>query len=245
MKKRLLPINFPVVELTRRLILSNGISASRIFLLMIYYFKLVATVPAGLLQFLFYGRQISRTVITKAPIFIIGHYRSGTTYLHKLMTADPSFGFLNTYDIICPNSSLLFGKWLQRCLQFIINRLRIKTPFFNNSIPDLDDAAEEERFLINKGSAFTDYWRFVFPLCWDEFQPCSQLSADPNYSRRRKKEYMRLLKLISFKNKGKRLILKSPPNTTRIKYLLEMFPGAKFIYIHRNPYHVFYSTCNM
>jgi len=41
------------------------------------------------------------------------------------------------------------------------------------------------------------------------------------------------------------LVLKSPPNTERIKVLLEMFPQAKFIYIYRNPFHLYYSIRNM
>src|SRR5207344_800455 len=38
------------------------------------------------------------------------------------------------------------------------------------------------------------------------------------------------------------LILKSPPNTGRIKLILEMFPEARFVHIHRNPYVVYQST---
>ena len=109
----------------------------------------------------------------------------------------------------------------------------------------LDEPAEEERFLINKGSAYTDYWRFVFPLCWHKWPSCAELCNDPEYCRRWKKEYIRTLKLITCKNNGRQLVLKSPPNTERIKLLLEMFPQAKFIYISRNPYHVFYSACNL
>jgi hypothetical protein len=161
------------------------------------------------------------------------------------MAANSRFGFINGYDIICPNTSLLFGKWLQKSLQFLINIFHVKTSFYNNTIAKLDEAAEEERFLINKGSAFTDYWRFMFPLCWNEWQSCSQLSKNAAYYKRWKNEYLYLLKMITFKNKGKQLVLKSPPNTERIKYLLEMFPDAKFIYISRNPYHVFYSTRNL
>jgi hypothetical protein len=41
---------------------------------------------------------------------------------------------------------------------------------------------------------------------------------------------------------GKPLILKSPPHTCRIKLLLDMFPDARFIHIHRDPYIVFQSS---
>lgn len=41
---------------------------------------------------------------------------------------------------------------------------------------------------------------------------------------------------------GKPVIMKSPFNTGRIRYLLELFPGAKFVNIHRHPFDVFKSS---
>src|SRR5262249_18446044 len=38
------------------------------------------------------------------------------------------------------------------------------------------------------------------------------------------------------------LVLKSPSNTGRVRTLLELFPDARFVHIHRNPYDVFRST---
>jgi hypothetical protein len=51
-----------------------------------------------------------------------------------------------------------------------------------------------------------------------------------------------LLNKISLANHSKQLVLKSPPNTARIKFLLSIFPNAKFIFIHRNPYEVYLSN---
>jgi hypothetical protein len=48
------------------------------------------------------------------------------------------------------------------------------------------------------------------------------------------------LKKLTFKY-GRPLVLKSPPHTARIRLLLEMFPDARFVHIHRNPYTVFQS----
>ena len=38
------------------------------------------------------------------------------------------------------------------------------------------------------------------------------------------------------------MVFKSPPHTARIRLLLELFPDARFVHIHRNPYDVFGST---
>eukprot|EP00188_Purpureofilum_apyrenoidigerum_P003878 Plantae.Rhodophyta-Purpureofilum_apyrenoidigerum.ctg41843.p1 GENE.Plantae.Rhodophyta-Purpureofilum_apyrenoidigerum.ctg41843~~Plantae.Rhodophyta-Purpureofilum_apyrenoidigerum.ctg41843.p1 ORF type:complete len:206 (+),score=16.37 Plantae.Rhodophyta-Purpureofilum_apyrenoidigerum.ctg41843:2-619(+) len=57
-----------------------------------------------------------------------------------------------------------------------------------------------------------------------------------------KQDYAFLLKKISLANQGRQLILKSPPNTARVKTLLSMYPKAKFIMVHRNPYDVYVSN---
>ena len=43
----------------------------------------------------------------------------------------------------------------------------------------------------------------------------------------------------------RRIVLKSPPHTFRIKLLLEMFPKARFIHIVRNPLVIYPSTINL
>jgi hypothetical protein len=53
--------------------------------------------------------------------------------------------------------------------------------------------------------------------------------------------YMLYLKKVSYYHKHKQLILKNPSNTGRVDVLLDLFPNAKFIYIYRNPYHVYLS----
>jgi len=55
-------------------------------------------------------------------------------------------------------------------------------------------------------------------------------------------QYTFLIKKLSLANSGKRLVIKDPANTARIKMLLKLFPNAKFINVYRNPYEVFVST---
>src|SRR5438552_14789562 len=66
----------------------------------------------------------------------------------------------------------------------------------------------------------------------------------PGALRSWKRAYKHFLKQVTYKA-GKRLVLKSPPHTARIKVLREMFPGALFIHIMRDPYVVFPSTVNL
>jgi hypothetical protein len=59
-----------------------------------------------------------------------------------------------------------------------------------------------------------------------------------------KRAFHGYLQRLTYKD-PRRLVLKSPPHTCRIKVLLELFPDARFVHIVRNPFVVFPSTVNM
>src|SRR5438477_476776 len=46
------------------------------------------------------GRRIAKTSIREAPIFIIGHWRTGTTLLHELLILDERHTYANTYQCL-------------------------------------------------------------------------------------------------------------------------------------------------
>jgi hypothetical protein len=234
-----------LVRFTKRLFVAGGISVRGLFLLPVYYIQLIAAIPFGIIQSLIFGRRIAKTDIARDPVFILGHYRSGTTYLQKLLGSNTDFGYLTNYDTLFANTNLLFGNKMKGVFQKIIHVFRIKNPFFNTFSADLSDPAEEDDFLMNKASAYTPYWGFVFPIKSQEWLNESNHFRDPQFLRGWKKDYLDTLKYATFKNLGKRLILKNPPSTGRIRILLELFPSAKFIFIYRNPYNVYYSTRNM
>jgi hypothetical protein len=238
-------INVSLIEFTRRLFKGGGISIRGLLLLPAYYLQIIPGLPFALVQFLLFGKRIKSTVIAKDPIFILGHYRSGTTLLQKLMVSNRLFGFVTYYDALFPNSNLLFGKKMQYVFQRLINLFKFKNPFFHNSIVNLSEATEEDDYLMNKASAYSAYWGLVFPKRWREWLNGLQQFMDQQYWNGWKREYLKTIKYITFKNNGKQLVLKSPPNTERIPVLLEMFPQAKFIYIYRNPFHMYYSIRNM
>ncbi len=62
-----------------------------------------------------------------------------------------------------------------------------------------------------------------------------------------KNAWCKFLRRVFYDQKGmnRRFILKSPSHTSRIPILLNIFPDAQFIFVHRNPYEVFQSTAYM
>src|SRR2546427_338717 len=61
----------------------------------------------GYLQTLVWGKRIRKTKIIHDPLFIIGHWRSGTTWLHELLTLDPRHNYPTTYECFFPTHFLL------------------------------------------------------------------------------------------------------------------------------------------
>src|SRR5580765_1414235 len=45
------------------------------------------------IQWLIFGRRIRNTQLVKPPIFILGHWRTGTTLLHELLVRDKRHTF--------------------------------------------------------------------------------------------------------------------------------------------------------
>jgi len=52
-----------------------------------------------------YGSRIAAVQI-KPPLFILGHWRTGTTHLHNLLTVDDRFAFPNYYQVSYPHHFL-------------------------------------------------------------------------------------------------------------------------------------------
>ena len=198
--------------------------------------------PLRVLEALRFGRAIDRAELAEPPIFILGHWRSGTTHLHNLMSQDRSFGYLPMHQAMVPDGSLAGGSWLRS----LLDRLTPNRRPMDNMDFSVDQPQEEE-IPLTKISPHSFYWQFVFPRRARElFERCVLFRGAGDRVRREwRAAYARLLRIGSLHAGGKRLILKNPVNTARIPELLAMYPEAKFVFIHRTPYRVFPSTRNL
>ena len=70
----------------------------------------------GLIERAIFGRAVRRTQIAEAPIFVIGHWRTGTSLLHELLACDPRFSYPTTYQCLEPHHFLLTERLLSRLL---------------------------------------------------------------------------------------------------------------------------------
>ena len=184
-----------------------------------------------------HGRRIAATEITQPPVFIIGHWRSGTTYLHELLVRDDRFAFPTTYECFA-SSHFLVSEWIVPKLIWFL--LPSKRPM-DNMAAGFDRPQEDEFALVTLGAP-TPYLRMAFPNDPPPFMEFLDMQGaaaeDVARFRRDLHEFVQRLTLL----KEKRLVLKSPPHTGRLETLAELFPGAVFIHIVRDPDSIFAST---
>src|SRR5262245_12080918 len=64
-----------------------------------------------------YGRE-TEAVAVERPLFILGHWRQGTTHLHNLLATDRRFAFPNNYQVCFPHTFLtseaISAPWVER-----------------------------------------------------------------------------------------------------------------------------------
>ncbi len=192
------------------------------------------------LQNAIYGSRISRLNITEAPIFIIGHWRCGTTLLHELLILDERHSFPNTWQCFSPNHFLLTERVGKRWLKFVLPKQR---PMDNMPL-DWNYPQEDEFALCNLGVP-TPYASILFPNEPPQFPEYLDLEGlSPSALKLWKDTFLKFIKQVTFAT-PRRIVLKSPPHTARIKVLLELFPDARFVHITRDPYVVFPSTMHL
>jgi hypothetical protein len=176
-------------------------------------------------------------VTVDPPLFVLGHWRSGTTHLHYLLGCDRRFACPNFYQCLYPHVFLSTDRRSSGLLEFMLPPRR---PYDDVHV-DLTVPCEDE-FALAVSCFLSPYLAGVFPRraeYYDQFltfRHASRQAVDEW-----KAALLTLLRKLTLKY-GKPLILKSPAHTGRIKLLLEMFPGAKFVHIHRDPYAVFQSS---
>ncbi len=202
-----------------------------------FYSKLFSS--GFLLQRILFSKKVIKISLEEhPPIFILGLWRTGTTHLHYLMARDTRFGYLKNHQAFTFNFSLLSLDRLNKVLSIFVPGKRPQ----DNVRVTLDDPAEEEQALSTTTTRSSIH-SFFFPrnstyfTRYHLFEGISEQEKDEW-----KQDYLFLLKNISYYSKKKKLLLKNPHNTGRVKELLELFPQAKFIFIHRDPYTVFRST---
>ncbi len=186
-----------------------------------------------------FRRQAKAVSFQPPPLFIIGHWRSGTTFLHNLLSQDPQFAYFTTYQSLFPHTALLGQHIFKPFIKGILPKHR---PV--DGIKLAADFPQEEEFALGNMNPYCFYYWWYFPDKLREyyrkyvlFEGISQ-KAEKQWN----KDYRLLASKAMLNTDGQILLSKNPPNSARISVLNKLFPGARFLHIYRNPVEVYLST---
>ena len=184
-----------------------------------------------------YGRRIDATIVPP-PLFVLGHWRSGTTHLHNLLALDERFGSPKFSEVTIPSTFLTGEPVLTTAAKYLLP----KTRFAIDNVPLSTEAPSEEEFALAQMTFHSPYMGWAFPEHADYYSRYVNFRGVPEKEIAEwKNAFLIFLKKLTLRH-HKPMILKSPPHTARIKLLLDIFPDARFVHIHRDPYTVYQST---
>lgn len=199
------------------------------------------TTPLRVYERIRYQDALEKHRMQSPPIFILGHWRTGTTRLHELLSLNPSLGFVSTFQTIVPGSCMVSAPFF---LPLIRASMPSKRPMDNVALGA--GLPQEEEVAIANLAACSYYlgWYFpsMLPQLFDKYVLMEGLSAGE--LEKWQQIYSAVVQKASFLAGGRRLVLKNPVNTARIPQMLALYPGAKFVYLSRDPFEVYPSTLN-
>ena len=186
-----------------------------------------------------YKRLLADTPLEMDPVFILGHWRSGTTFVHNVFSCDKHFGYNTTYQTVFPHLMMWGQPFFKKNMSWLMPD---KRPTDNMELAV--DLPQEEEFALANMMPYTYYNFWFLPRYMQEYADKYLLFDDISDEELRRFEevFVKLIKISLWNTGGTQFLSKNPPHTGRVKELVKMFPNAKFIYLMRNPYTVFEST---
>ena len=209
---------------------------------------LAAMLAAGTLRLPFSAAERGYVALRRpgrdmpAPIFILGHWRSGTTHLFNLLSGAPGLTHATPIPVGLPHDFLLLG--------------RLVAPFLTRLIPDergidpmaVTPTAPQEDEIGLAAMTAPSYYHGVYGPRAFRAQMARGLFFD-GCEAAEIARWQRALRLftekVSLNAGGARVLIKNPAHTAKIPWIREIWPEAKFVHIVRDPHHVYQSTQRM
>ncbi len=182
-------------------------------------------------------KRLRETVAEDSPVFIVGHWRSGTTHLHNLLHHTGRFATLRTVDAVNPLGNNPPDGALARAM----NK---GDRGFDKVAFGPEEPQEEEMALATLGT-ISIFHLVYFPRAAKSVHRRSIMLEGLEPGER--DAFAEAYRLVAAKTRlvdgtQRPLLFKNPASTARLDFLREVFPEARFIHIVRHPLSVYQST---
>ncbi|WP_207479153.1 sulfotransferase family protein [Arenibaculum pallidiluteum] len=188
----------------------------------------------------FARRRVARPA--PPPLFVLGHWRSGTTHLFNLLAQNPQLGFAGPLAVGLPWGFLGMGGFWRRRIEEWLPPDRII-----DAMPVTPDSPQEDELALALMQPLSYYHGIFFPRRLHEAFAKGVLleGCTPEEAALRRQRMALFVEKLQRQQGERRLLLKNPVHTAQVEELRAIWPDAAFVHIHRCPFEVFASTRRM
>ena len=184
--------------------------------------------PLAWLQTLLVQRRLRRLALPQDPLVVIGHWRSGTTFLHQLLAADPAWATARNSLTVAPQVAVLLKPLLRPLL-----RLGMTTVRPIDAVPWSENDPQEDELGIARLSMDTNMAGMAFPRAYPFHFRRSVLETTAGFER----QWLHFTRLTWLHDGRGRsgLLIKNSAHSARVDLILRHFPKARFVLLRREP----------
>lgn len=227
--KHVLKEYIKILSVTRRVKGFRGDFFNWLFIKPIQYLFMEFTLALESILLPFLGR-----IEVKSPVFLIGHPRSGTTFLHRLITQTDEFTVFRAWEMVFPT---LIGRFIAYPFIQVICWIKKDTVFPKDVGHELKMKSIEEEELLFLQNLDTQLLTLASLIGFhkNEYKELVYLDEQEHELASVKKFKRFLQRQLFLKGRHKRVVTKMNYSLFRVKTLQKVFPDARFVYIHRDP----------
>ncbi|WP_119165300.1 sulfotransferase family protein [Algihabitans albus] len=218
----------------------GGVARNRLPMLALLLLATGLRWPLSLTEQAVQASKLARARGQIQPVFIIGHWRSGTTHLYNTLSQG-DFGYVTPIAAGLPwdQAGLAAG------LKPLLERMLPKRRFIDN-IPVTPQSPQEDEVPLANMTTLSLYHALYFPQRFEAtFRRAVFFEgAEPAEIEAWEAALDYFLRKVWLQQGRKQLLIKNPAYTGRIDRLKTLYPEAKFIHTVRNPFEVFVSMRN-
>ncbi|MFC2102300.1 sulfotransferase [Bacteroidota bacterium] len=186
-----------------------------------------------------FQKKLDSLPFPKDPVFIVGHWRTGSTLLHQLMALDPEFAAPTLFQVALPDNFLVSYKFYRP----LFSRLMGGTRPMDNVKIGMNEPQEDE-YALFRLTTQSPLEKLIFPSSKRYYLEEASFLPDEKSLPQWENSLLNFYRKIQFAT-GKQILSKNPFNSMRIEHLARIFPESRFIHIVRNPLAVVPSTRNL